>query len=47
MGAKPQRGRANNSVVLERGNVSRGEWETIWGIVKNWTGEPGFVWLED
>lgn len=44
----PQRGRANNSVALERGNVTEEEWNTIWDVVKNsGAGEPGFVWLED
>ena len=44
----PQRGRANNSVALERGNVSKEEWDKIWAVVKNSkSGEPGVVWLED
>jgi len=43
-----QRGRANNSVALERENVTEEEWNTIWDVVKNsGAGEPGFVWLED
>lgn len=44
----PQRGRANNSVALERGNVTKEEWDKIWEVVRNsGSGEPGVVWLED
>lgn len=44
----PQRGRANNSVALERGNVSKEEWDKIWAVVRNsGSGEPGVIWLED
>ncbi len=44
----PQRGRANNSVVLERGAVTKDVWDNIWSVVQNsGSGEPGFVWLED
>lgn len=44
----PQRGRANNSVLLKRGEVTKEEWDIIWNVVKNsGSGEPGFVWTDD
>lgn len=44
----PQRGRANNSVILKRGEVSKEEFDAIWDVVKNsGSGEPGFVWTDD
>lgn len=44
----PQRGRANNSVILKRGEVSEVEFSNIWNVVKNsGSGEPGFVWTDD
>lgn len=44
----PQRGRANNSVLLKRGEVTEEEFRQIWEIVKNsGSGEPGFVWTDD
>lgn len=44
----PQRGRANNSVLLKRGEVTKEEFETIWEVVKNsGAGEPGIVWTDD
>ena len=44
----PQRGRANNSVILKRGEVTQEEFYNIWTIVKNsGSGEPGFVWTDD
>lgn len=44
----PQRGRANNSVLLKRGEVTEEEWNKIWDIVKNsGSGEPGFIWTDD
>lgn len=44
----PQRGRANNSVVLERGKVSEEQFLSIWERVKaSGCGEPGFFWTND
>lgn len=44
----PQRGRANNSVILKRGDVTKQEWDIIWNVVKNsGSGEPGIVWTDD
>lgn len=44
----PQRGRANNSVLLKRGDVSEEEWDRVWSVVQNsGSGEPGFVWTDD
>jgi ribonucleoside-diphosphate reductase alpha chain len=44
----PQRGRANNSVVLERGRVSEEQFLSIWNRVKaSGCGEPGFFWTND
>ena len=44
----PQRGRANNSVHLLRGDVTKEEWDRLWEVVKNsGSGEPGFIWTND
>lgn len=44
----PQRGRANNSAVLERGKVTEEEFKALWAIVKaSGAGEPGFYWTND
>lgn len=44
----PQRGRANNSVLLKRGEVTKEEWDYIWNVIKNsGSGEPGFIWTDD
>ena len=44
----PQRGRANNSVLLLRGDVTKDEWDRIWSVIKNsGSGEPGFIWTTD
>lgn len=44
----PQRGRANNSVVLVRGQVSKGEFDRLWVSVRNsGSGEPGFYWTNN
>ena len=44
----PQRGRANNSAVFVRGQVSRTEFMEFWDVVReNNTGEPGIYWTWD
>ena len=44
----PQRGRANNSVVLERGKVTEDQFKGIWQRVEDsGSGEPGFFWTND
>lgn len=44
----PQRGMANNSVVLERSNTTFDEFNEIWEYSKNsGSGEPGFVWTDN
>ena len=44
----PQRGRANNSVVLKRGEISEEQFKHIWSLVKaSGSGEPGFFWTND
>ena len=44
----PQRGRANNSVVLKRGEVTEQEWKDLWKKVENsGSGEPGVFWTND
>lgn len=44
----PQRGRANNSVVLKRGEVCKDEFMHLWDIVKRSNaGEPGIFWTND
>lgn len=44
----PQRGRANNSVSLLRGSVSKEQFEKIWKACQ-WSnaGEPGIFWTSD
>jgi ribonucleoside-diphosphate reductase alpha chain len=44
----PQRGRANNSVMLRRGEVTEEQFKHIWDLVKlSGAGEPGFFWTND
>ena len=44
----PQRGRANNSVVLPRGEVSKEEFDAIWKRVEaSGAGEPGVTWTNN
>ncbi len=44
----PQRGRANNSVLLKRGEVTKHEFDAIWKVVENsGAGEPGIIWTDD
>lgn len=44
----PQRGRANNSVVLLRDNTSQEQFEQIWERIKlSGCGEPGIFWTND
>lgn len=44
----PQRGRANNSAVLPRGEVSAAEFAQIWRAVEaSGSGEPGVYWTND
>lgn len=44
----PQRGRANNSVVLKRGEVDKKEFMSIWQRIKDsYSGEPGIYWTND
>lgn len=44
----PQRGRANNSVVLTRGEVSKEEFDAIWKRVEaSGAGEPGVTWTNN
>jgi hypothetical protein len=44
----PQRGRANNSVVLDRKNISDEEFFDIWERVQeSGAGEPGIFWTND
>ena len=43
-----QRGRANNSVVFERGKVSKEQFDDIWKRVEiSNSGEPGIYWTND
>lgn len=42
----PQRGRSNNSAVLDRDSLTREEWATILKSVKDF-GEPGFIFTDD
>lgn len=43
-----QRGRANNSAVLERGTVSEQEFKDLWKLIENSnSGEPGIYWTND
>lgn len=44
----PQRGRANNSVVLPRNQVSNEEWQKIWKMIQDsGSGEPGVYWTNN
>jgi len=44
----PQRGRANNSVVLHRYETTKEEFFKLWKMVElNGTGEPGIFWTND
>ena len=44
----PQRGRANNSVVLKRDEISKEEWINLWKKVEaSNSGEPGVFWTND
>lgn len=44
----PQRGRANNSVVLHREHTTKEEWDVIWKKVEDsGSGEPGVFWTND
>jgi ribonucleoside-diphosphate reductase alpha chain len=44
----PQRGRANNSAVLPRGEVTEEEFKKIWKLVEmSGSGEPGFYWTNN
>ncbi len=44
----PQRGRANNSVILKRGEITEEQFKHIWGLVEaSGAGEPGFFWTND
>ena len=44
----PQRGRANNSVVLPREEVGAHEWHDIWKMIKDsGSGEPGVYWTNN
>lgn len=44
----PQRGRANNSVVLPRGEVGEEEFKALWGRVEaSGAGEPGVYWTNN
>jgi ribonucleoside-triphosphate reductase len=45
---EPQRGRSNNSAVLERGVVTEQEFNDLWKvIVDSGAGEPGVYWTND
>lgn len=44
----PQRGRANNSAVLPRGEVTQAEFNALWKRVEeSHAGEPGVYWTND
>lgn len=44
----PQRARANNSVVLLRGETSKDEFDALWERVRlSGAGEPGFYWTNN
>lgn len=44
----PQRGRANNSVALKRGEITEEQFFDIWKRVQDsGSGEPGFFWTND
>ena len=43
-----QRGRSNNSAVLERGNVGEQEFQALWKRIEaSGSGEPGIYWTND
>lgn len=43
-----QRSRANNSVTLLRGHVTKRDFELLWGRVRaSGSGEPGFYWTDN
>lgn len=43
-----QRGRANNSVVINRRRIKKGEFESLWNKIKlNRSGEPGLFFTND
>lgn len=42
----PQRGRSNNSAMLERSKLTRTEWSNIMKSVKDY-GEPGFIFTDN
>lgn len=47
-GGNPQRGRANNSAVFVRGEVTRAEYLEFYKFVRdNMTGEPALYWTND
>lgn len=44
----PQRGRANNSVILDRETITEAQFLNLWEKVKfSGAGEPGFYWTND
>lgn len=44
----PQRARANNSVILDRKDITKEEWDVIWKSVEDsGCGEPGVYWTND
>lgn len=44
----PQRGRANNSVILKRDDITKEEWDALWDKVEaSGSGEPGIFWTND
>lgn len=44
----PQRGRANNSVVLHREHTTKEQWDFVWERVEqSGCGEPGIVWTNN
>lgn len=44
----PQRGRANNSAVLVRGEVTKEEFSSLWAMIEaSGSGEPGVYWTND
>ncbi len=43
-----QRGRANNSAVLKRGEISKAEFDSLWKRIEaSGSGEPGIYWTND
>jgi ribonucleoside-diphosphate reductase alpha chain len=43
-----QRGRANNSAVLKRGEISKEEFDSLWERIEaSGSGEPGIYWTND